>query len=263
VSQLAALVDFTGSMRLAAQLEQSAGSAAPSPGVTGLPDAVDRLVALRQMVRARLLVLRPIALAPLEGVNAPRPLTLDQIRQASAAAGLRPSQAVGGGEPGEVGVHGAAALRHFSAQLGQNLEAALRLCFRQSASLLGTLRWEIREELHALGPTVMRLEQMDGALREAMRTRRQALYERLVHALGGQLEQDCTDWALATEGLTGVAAAEEALLGPLLEPGGAPGQHRRRCVRAARAIWEHESRALHGLLRGAEEGIEDGRMVDV
>jgi hypothetical protein len=227
---LALLMDFSGSVALAELLQ------APPPQGEPQPDAAERARALQDLVRVRLDAALPLVLRPLTGERAPK---------LPSATALFDALARLTGEPGRV--PNAEAVARLARELAAPRRAALGASLRQAQTQCASLRWEIAQELQALGPHADRLERIDSALQRSLQGKLSQLFGRMEYAAELSFERACER---ACEALP--SGFEPSALASWAADGGWLERHRARSEQVARAWFAHLRRNLLGLLLAVE-----------
>jgi hypothetical protein len=224
---LAQLMDFPGGMKLAEYLEQALTDRERHPQANELGERLER------DVEARLEALERNSMAPLVGTRAPALPTGEELVDAYMASGLA---AV---------VEDAAFLR-FSQMTGERLLGAVAASLRQGEVQVATLRWEVQNDLRALGPDAERIERLDALIHTATQAEVRKLFGRVELALR-------ETWTAASK--RALSELPEAPVPTDFEPWIAPDgwleRFRERCVSAARAVFVHQRKNLAGVVRAA------------
>jgi hypothetical protein len=232
---LATLMDFPGSVALAELLEGPLPPPGSNPEVRALGA---RLLA---DVRVRLDSLEPAALKPLTGRRAPELPSPDELLMALQRHRIEPG--VGSRE-----------LALLAEALGGPIREALGTSLRKAQAHVATLRFEITQELRALGPRADRLERIDAALARAINAKLGELLDRMELAAQQTFARAC---ARAVESLLaeGATPSREQLAAWCAADGWIARYHE-RCVRMAKALYGHLRRTLEGLVRAAIDAEE-------
>jgi hypothetical protein len=244
---LASVMDFPGSVALAELLDALlAEPARPSDRACGRADALLREVQLR------LDSIEPQVLKPLLGRRAPElpsaPALLALLEQLGlTCAGSRaPGGATSDGAPAPSTPSTERLAERLAEELGAPLHGALGLSLRQAQAHIATLRAELGPELRALGPRAAQLERLDATLTRSMQASVGQLLDRMEHAAQLTFARAC---AHAVANLPVQVGAAE--LAAWCASDGWLARYHERCVRMAKALFDHLRRSLEGLLRAA------------
>lgn len=119
---------------------------------------------------------------------------------------------------------------------------------RRARGLVQGVRLRLREEIRALGSAAAELEELDTLLADHTATKTQALFDRVPAILAEHFESDLADAARAAP-----APPPRAYTEGFFAEGGWVSAHIARCRDAVLGVFEHERRAVCGLLTAVRE----------
>jgi hypothetical protein len=246
---LANLMDFPGSVALAELLEALLASrgAAPTPASA---DGSEQGDALLRDAQLRLDSIEPQVLKPLLGRRAPElpsaPALLVLLQQYGIASEHAPERPSPEGTSASAAAATPSASERLAEQLGAPFHGALGLSLRQAQAHIATFRAELGPELRALGARAAELERLDATLTRSMQASVGQLLDRMEHAAQLTFARACAHAVANLPEQVG-----EAELAAWCASDGWLARYHERCVRMAKALFDHQRRGLEGLLRAA------------